>query len=246
MPALVDDEQDAAVPLRQKDLALLIYLRLEPAREHARASLAALLWSECDERKARHSLSQALGRIRDAVGDASMAVGRETVHWRGPLSCDAARLEDGDATAVDAELRLYAGDFVVGLALGEGASAFDEWADARRAFLRRRAAQLLDASAAECERLGRHGMALQLAARLIEIEPLSETAHRRVMRAWAALGERAMAVRHYQKLERTLRLEEGLEPDPATQALAADLRGGWADPPESKALATTGSHRRQR
>ncbi|HET9453267.1 MAG TPA: BTAD domain-containing putative transcriptional regulator [Gemmatimonadaceae bacterium] len=246
MPALVDDEHDALVPLRQKDLALLVYLRMEPHREHARSSLASLLWSECDEHRARHSLSQALGRIREALGDTALAVGRETVHWRGALPCDAAQLEDGDPTTVDAELRLYAGDFVVGLALGDGAAAFDEWADARRAFLRRRAAQLLDSSAAECERLGRHGMALQLASRLIEIEPLSESAHRRLMRAWAALGERAMALRHYHQLQRNLRKEEGLEPDPATQALAAELRGAWADPPESKALATTGSHRRQR
>ena len=246
MPALVDELHDALVPLRQKDLALLVYLRMEPHREHARSSLATLLWSECDERKARHSLSQALGRIREALGDAALAVGRETVHWRGPLPCDAARLEDGDPTAMDAELRLYAGDFVVGLALGDGAAAFDEWADARRAFLRRRAAKLLDASAAESERLGRHGMALQLATRVLEIEPLSETAHRRVMRAWAALGERAMALRHYHQLERTLRREEGLGPDPATQALAAELRGEWPDPPESRALATTGDHRRQR
>lgn len=245
MPALVDDGQDA-VPLRQKDLALLIYLRLEPHREHARASLASLLWSECDERKARHSLSQALGRIRDAVGGDTMVVGRDTVHWRGELACDAVLLESGNPTSADAELRFYAGDFVAGLALGDGAGAFDDWADARRAFLRRRAAQLLDASAAESERLGRHGMALQLAARLLEIEPLAESAHRRVMRAWAALGERAMALRHYHQLARTLRREEGLDPDPATQALAAELRGAWVDPPESKALATTGSHRRQR
>lgn len=245
MPALVDAARDAAVPLRQKDLALLVYLRLEPHREHARASLAALLWSECDERKARHSLSQALGRIRDAVGGASMVVGRETVCWRGDLACDAVLLENDDPTRADAELRFYAGDFVAGLALGEGALAFDEWADARRAFLRRRAAQLLDASAEEAERLGRHGMALQLATRLLEIEPLSEAAHRRVMRAWAALGERAMAVRHYHQLERALR-EERLEPDPATRALVAELRNDWSDLPDDRALATTGSHRRQR
>ena len=49
--------------------ALLAYLAMEADQPHRRERLAGLLWPEQPERTARHSLSQALLKLRRAVGD---------------------------------------------------------------------------------------------------------------------------------------------------------------------------------
>lgn len=51
--------------------ALLAYLAVESAQAHERESLAGLFWPEMPEAQARHSLSQALYNLRQALGQAS-------------------------------------------------------------------------------------------------------------------------------------------------------------------------------
>ncbi|MBI4521200.1 MAG: hypothetical protein HY701_10205, partial [Gemmatimonadetes bacterium] len=60
--------------------------------------------------------------------------------------------------------------------------------------------------------------------RLVEVEPAFEGGHRRIIRAWSALGERSLALRHYEEMARWLRNELQTDPDPVTQSLANDLR----------------------
>jgi DNA-binding SARP family transcriptional activator len=208
--------------MRHKDLALLIFLRLEGARAISRSRLGTLLWGGGTERPARHSLSQTLARLRSVLGWEMLSVSRDTVTWRGDLACDAALMDEpgeDPSTVCD----LYTGDFVAGLILGPGAEDFEAWADAKRARYRLKAVQLLERCAGEAERRGEPELALRLSLRAVDIEPLFQAGHRRVMRAWDALGERAFALRHYHALERTLRTEVGTLPDPCTRAVAAQL-----------------------
>jgi DNA-binding SARP family transcriptional activator len=208
--------------LRHKDLALLIFLRLEGTRAISRSVLGTLLWGDSPERAARHSLSQTLRRLRSGLGSEMLSVSRDVVEWRGDLACDAALLDDA-CEKTGAVCQLYTGDFVAGLTLGPGADDFEAWADAKRAYYRLRAIQLLERCAGEAERRGEPERALGLSLRAVEIEPLFQAGHRCVMRAWDALGERAFALRHYRALERTLRAEVGTLPDPCTRVLAAQL-----------------------
>jgi DNA-binding SARP family transcriptional activator len=212
----------AICPLRHKDVALLIFLRLECTRAISRSELGTLLWGDGTERTARHSLSQTLGRLRSVLGQEALLLWRDAVAWRRELPCDALLLDDPSADA-STVCQLYTGHFVAGLLLGRGADDFEAWADAKRAHYRLRAIQLLERCAGEAERRGEPERALGLSLRAVEIEPLFQAGHRRVMRAWDALGERAFALRHYGALERTLRTELGTLPDPCTRALAAQL-----------------------
>jgi DNA-binding SARP family transcriptional activator len=209
--------------MRHKDLALLIYLRLEGTRAISRSILGTLLWGDGVEHTARHSLSQTLRRLRCVLGPEMLSVARDAVEWRGELPCDAA-LVDEPAAEASTVCRLYTGDFVAGLILGSGADDFEGWADVRRAHYRLRAVQLLVARACDAERRGEPDEALRFSLRAVEIEPLFQAGHRSVMRAWDALGERAFALRQYGTLERRLRSEVGTAPDPCTRALAAQLR----------------------
>src|SRR5256884_263764 len=55
--------------LWRKHVALLVYLARSPRRRRTREHLVGLLWSDRDEKQARHSLSEALRVFRRALGD---------------------------------------------------------------------------------------------------------------------------------------------------------------------------------
>ena len=54
--------------LWRKHVALLVYLARSPRKSRTREHLIGLLWSDRDERQARHSLSEALRVLRRALG----------------------------------------------------------------------------------------------------------------------------------------------------------------------------------
>jgi DNA-binding SARP family transcriptional activator len=219
--------------LRRKDLALLVYLCVEAVPLHARGRLAALLWGESREERARHSLTQALGRVVRALPPGMVAPDKESVRWAGGLECDAVTLLRGavEAGEVDAGLPLYAGPFLEGFDPGAGAADFGHWSDRRREELRRAALRLLEGAGAEAETAGDWARALHLAERAVEIDAVWEQGHRRMLRALAARGERNGALRHYQAFEAWLAQEVGARPDPDTRALASLLRAAEAAPP---------------
>jgi DNA-binding SARP family transcriptional activator len=70
---------------------------------------------------------------------------------------------------------------------------------------------------------GRHEDARDACERLLEREPLRESAHRALMTALAALGRRADALAHYAALADRLRRDLGVPPSAQTQALAGQL-----------------------
>ena len=55
--------------LWRKHVALLVYLARSPRRRRTREHLVGLLWSDRDEKQARHSLSEALRVFRRVLGD---------------------------------------------------------------------------------------------------------------------------------------------------------------------------------
>jgi len=54
--------------LWRKNLALLVYLALSPDMTRTRGHLLGLLWPEKPEDRARHSLSEAVRRLRADLG----------------------------------------------------------------------------------------------------------------------------------------------------------------------------------
>ena len=229
-PALVRADGRSVSGLRRKDLALLTYLRLE-ARAHSRSTLTSLLWDGGEE-SARHSLCQAVVRIRGALGAGAVVVERDRVGLRAELPCDAPPLDD-PAPSIErltSIVSLGPDEFLAHFELGRGAHDFDIWADEQRARLQRWLVHQLDVASECAEQRGEFAKARELALLLTRIEPLYEAGHRRVMRSWSALGERVLALKQYQRLTTWLASEYGELPDPATRQLAEMLRsaGGAA------------------
>jgi len=245
-PVLTGPGDAPVAGLRRKDLALLAYLCVEGPRPHSRARLAALLWGESAERQARHSLTQALGRVQRAAGSGALVVDRESVRYTGAPACDAVWLLEGGAE-LDPLLTLYDGPFLEGFEAGFGSEEFGEWADGRRAELRNAAVRWLERTGAAAEAAGDWALALRIGERGTQIDPVHEEAHRRVMRALLETGERNLAMRHYQELARWLADEVGSEPDPETRELARRIRDATAAitapspplPPTTPMMSTT-------
>ncbi|WP_420129065.1 AfsR/SARP family transcriptional regulator [Longimicrobium sp.] len=231
-PVLVSSDGGTVGSLRTKDLALLVYLCVEGAEVQARGRLATLLWGENTEEAARHSLTQALRRIR-AVLPGSLRSGNQVVHWAAALPCDAVELLRGDVdpARVDESFPLYGGEFLAGFDAGSGAEGFAEWAEGRRPVIRQAALRRLEAAWTDAAARRDWPRALRLAERAVEIDPIAETARRGVMSALAGSGERNRALRYYETFTEWLDREMVAEPDPDTRALAEQLRAEAADPP---------------
>lgn len=102
------------------------------------------------------------------------------------------------------------------------------WADEQRRHL---AAQFAVAAELLAEAYLDHGdarLALSIGESAIAAEGLRESAHRLVMRAHLASGNRALAVRAFERCAATLRTELGVEPSADTIAV---LRASTPDPP---------------
>jgi DNA-binding SARP family transcriptional activator len=134
-------------------------------------------------------------------------------------------LDEGTEAEASLEARLQAARSAAHLYRGDLLEELDgDWFIARRVALRER---LLGSLVEVGDRLavaGRCEEALPFYRRAVELDPYLESAHRGVMAALAASGERALAVRHFQELRSRLREELGAEPSRETVQLAERLR----------------------
>ncbi len=240
---------DGPIDFPSKKLAgLLAYLACTAPEPQSREKLMTLLWGSHFEPHARQSLRQALSRLRATFGQDALITSGDMVSLRpGIIACDAARLEalvaDGNVRALGEVSKLYGGGLLADLIIPE--ESWSEWVQVERQHLEQLATDaMLKFSEHELE-AGNHIQALAPAYRAVEISNLREDAHRLIMRALAAGGRRADAVKHYEGLASALMRELSVEPDPTTSALAAELRksqaarprsGGKSDPaPETRA-----------
>lgn len=107
---------------------------------------------------------------------------------------------------------------------------FAEWLDHQRRVLRERRADALVADIDDFERKGALTDALPLAKQLVDLEPLSEAHHCRVMRLLYLSGDRAAALNAYHDLQRVLKRDLGVPPLPETVALAREIERGTSTP----------------
>ncbi|MDH3459170.1 MAG: FlgO family outer membrane protein, partial [Gemmatimonadota bacterium] len=134
-----------------------------------------------------------------------------------------------DDGAYERALELYRGDLLEGLFVRD-APEFERWLDDERTWLREKAAGAAWALAHEHIGAGRLVDAERTAQRALLLVPTDESEVRRFIRALADAGDRAAALRFYDKFAERLRSEYAIEPDPATVAVSQTLTGAPADP----------------
>ncbi len=201
---------------------VLAYLALEGATPKYR--LASWLWPDSPETTARNNFRQALKRLRDSVG-AELIVGDEQIALVEWLEVDAVQLSAHAFAGEYAKAAASEGELLQGLDFDE-CPDFDEWLAATRESLN---ALRRDAAMAEAERLEQarqYGEALSMARRVLELDEVSEEAHRRLMRLHYLLGDRGAALAAFERCREILEREFGAEPLPETLELAAHIESG--------------------
>jgi len=225
--------QDSRLPGRQGRL-LFAYLAVERGRPVPRDELAAALWEDAPPATWDKALTVLVSKLRSLLTEAGLD---------GPRALTAAfgcyRLELPEGTWIDAVAAADAADEAErALAGGDPAAAKaaallaesltrraflpgdnGTWVEDKRrelADIRSRAVTVL---ADACLRTGAEAKAASWAEQAIELEPFRETGYRLLMEAYAADGNRAEALRVYERCRRLLADELGAYPSPETESV---------------------------
>ncbi|MBK8934236.1 MAG: AAA family ATPase [Chloroflexi bacterium] len=225
-PRIERNGQILAVDTR-KATALLAYLALSGERP-SRDWLAAFLWPEYDDHRAKAALRRTLSALKSAVGAAAISANREAIGLEAAaVWCDVTAfqqaLQQGDLSAAAA---LYREDFLAGFSLRDSIP-FDDWQLQQQESLRRELTQAL----AQLAQTTTGETAVTHARRWCQMDPLREEAHRALMRLLAENGRSAAALVQYRECVRILDDELGVAPLPETTnlyyAIQNDRLTGW-------------------
>jgi DNA-binding SARP family transcriptional activator len=215
----------------RKHLALLIYLALSPGRRRERAHLVGLLWPEKPESHARHSLNEAMRRLRTHLGAGRLVSEAESIAIDPTaLDVDALQFEALVTREPAKAIQLLRGDFLEGFGLDD-APAFEEWARGERAGYRSRAAAALIAFGEDALAATRYAEALEAARQALVYEPFAEPAARLRMRAAALSGDATTSLAAFHEFAGRLAQDLHEQPSRELTALADRIRGQrWRRP----------------
>ncbi|MCB0990789.1 MAG: AAA family ATPase, partial [Acidimicrobiales bacterium] len=238
------DGRRVPAPASRRAQALLAYLLLNPGPS-SRSSLINGLWPDLhDETRGRKQLSQELWRVRNTLEEAGAAslvensnhfIGLATTPHRpdgadeeiwlttdiaefGELIAAARRAKPGSAaelSALEEAAELYVGDLLDGL--------FDDWLTVPRGNLRDQARLVFDRLVELRTARGLYDAARPVARRLVDLDPLSEESHRRLIRLEMLSSRPTAALAAWNACREILELELGLEPDEETIALRDEI-----------------------
>jgi DNA-binding SARP family transcriptional activator/tetratricopeptide (TPR) repeat protein len=207
----------------RKHVALLSFLAANRDRVYGRDELVRLLW-DSPLSSARHSLSQALYDLKRRLGEFSTQRFGDGLRLASDIEFEGRQFEeavkrDDLRRAVD----LYRGDFAAAYDR-VGTEAFESWIDDERRRYRILAQAALHRYVELCDGQGDWGQMCVAAVKLVGINPISEKAHRSLMRALWLHGDQASALRHFGEIEDQLSsdLPGGISLE--TQALVQRIR----------------------
>jgi DNA-binding SARP family transcriptional activator len=240
LPCLERDGRAVEVE-RHKAMALLAYLAVT-GMPHRRDTLAALLWPELDQTRARAALRRTLSTLNIALAGNWLETSRETIglspsaafqldvtKFRQLLAqCQAHSHPElspcPDCLPLLAEaVALYRGDFLSGFTLRD-APTFDDWQFFETATLRRELASALERLACGYGVRRDYETATRYARHWLRLDPLHEPAHCQLMRLSAWAGQRNAALRQYAECVRVLERELGVSPQAVTTELYTTIK----------------------
>ncbi len=232
----------------RKAVALLAYLALSGTPQ-SRDGLAAFLWPDFDESRARAALRRTLSTLKRGIGPAFLDIARDNLGLvsRPGLWLDVRVFQAGVAavrshahddaglcprcvSALKSAAALFEDDFLAGFSLRDS-FPFDEWQRQQAESLAREMDRVLDWLVQALAARHDFEPALAHAHRWLDRDPLREAAYRQLMRLYAWTGRRDAALRLYQDCQRVLDEELGVAPlKETTELYEAVLAGRLALP----------------
>ena len=224
---------------------LIAFLVMNPNKRFRREKLIEMFWGHLDESKARHCMNTALWRLRKILGVNSRPNTRMAIHCEAgqielqpskSLKVDACELAkrvqpiwdmrdpnhysvgEDDRQSLLQALELYQGPFL------EHSDA--DWVIEAREHLQTlyvRGLMILMASHAQ---EARYEHSLDCARKILLVDPLRESVQRDAMRLLVLNGQRAEAIRQYERCRCMLKNDFGVAPMPDTLGLYEDIVSG--------------------
>lgn len=217
-----------AVNLPNKKLAgLLAFLACMAPDAQPREKLSTLFWGSHLDAQAKQNLRQALFKLRQILGQDVLKSDAEFVSLNAAvIACDVNQFEqlvrEGSPDALSAAADLYRGRLADDVSVGE--EVWSEWLAGERERLSELALGAMVSLGEHELSDGRADQALRTGHRANALNNMREDSHRLIMRALAATGRNAEALKYYRDIVALLKRELSAEPDFATKALAAELR----------------------
>lgn len=233
---------------------LFVYLAVTE-RTHPRELLSELLWNDRTQKQAMSNLRRILTGLRQHFGP-YVTITRETVGIKAnsDLWVDVKELKAGlallgdisGATSaaaindVETALTLYQGDFLAGFHVRE-ASGFESWLINERQYWQQLVLTGLTSISAYYEAASLYSQGINTAKRILAIDSLQESAHRRLMQLLTLNGRRSEAITQYETCRRLLMDELGVLPSPETESLYKKIIKGQlvSDLSDSKIIIST-------
>lgn len=204
--------------------ALLGRLVLAEGMAVDRAELAFSFWPDSTETHARGNLRKLLHVLSRRLPDLAryLDVDERSITWRAdaPASVDVIQFEQLCRSEHVADWRraaeLYGGPLLPG--------SYQQWVLDERDALSARFTALLGRLADVLEAEGQFAQAAAVVERQLREQPSQESAWGRLIRLYAASGDRAQALKAYQRCRRALEEELGAEPSGEIEELNARVR----------------------
>ena len=203
-----------------------------------REVLMDAFWPEAAPAAARNSLNVAVHGLRRAFRDRAgvqvvvledgayrlgpglrlwLDVDEFELHVAGGRRLEAAGDLAGAAAEYERAVALYQGDFLAD-------DPYEDWPVMTREHLLLAYLDVLDRLSGLYFGQHQYGACVALCRLLVERDPCREDAHRRLMRCFTRQGQPHLALRQYQACADALDQDLGVDPDPATAALARQIR----------------------
>jgi len=220
---------------------LFAYLVAERDQPTPRETLAELLWpgeTPVAWESAMLSLMSKLRRfLRTASGPAPPSISNQFGCYQLKLPAQTwIDLEAAQNAVDEAEGYLRSREFGAAWSAANVALAITrrpflpgepiEWAERKRSELQNLQVRALDSYISVCLNTDQAVLAVELANQLIALEPYRESGYRRLMLAHNASGNRAEALRVYQRCRELLSEELGVDPSPETEGIYRELLAG--------------------
>ena len=223
-----------SLPTRKSE-ALLTYLAMSPGERHTRDQLAGLFWSDRGEDQSRNSLRQSLSAIKKSLGsiDPSPLVIEHNEVSIVPNVIDVDALEmaqlidDNSPQSVVRAAGLYKGEFLEGLVIRDPVA--EQWLANERGQYHLMSVVALENLLAHQIATGEMRHATETGEKLVNLDPLRESAWRQLMQAYAVMGERNHALMAYKRCASILRKNLDIEPSQETTEIHVAIREGHID-----------------
>lgn len=211
--------------------SLLAYLILNRGTPQPRQHLAFMLWPDSPESQARTNLRNLLHKLSLHLPDLDDLIQKtgQSLVWRldAPALLDIVELETilaGESTldSLDRACQLYRGNLLP--------SCYDDWIAPERERLHAAFERFLEKGITRLEAQQDYRNSIRFVSHLLQLDPVQESHHQRLMTLHALVGDRSSALKQYGVCVQALEQALGVSPGAETQALYKRLQQNEGTP----------------